>query len=189
MAAVQQRPQTGHYMFPGDVWIIGDSIVRRAVHRLGCRPQVHWNGLGGARYSTITQLLCDLDAQWPSPGMLIVHVGTNDLVDTDAFCLRQRITVFMRECRERYPNTRLVWSDIFLPRACYFGAFSQSRMEMKRRSINKWARSFSRSAVLHHPQFKWSAFTLFRFDAVHLSPAGNEYFRENLRNCIVGAFY
>ena len=53
-------------------------------------------------------------------------------------------------------------------------------MEMKRRSINKWVRSFSRrigASVLHHPQFKWSAFTLFRFDAVHLSTAGNEYFR------------
>ena len=149
---------------------------------------VHWNGIGGAGLGDIPKLLDELEARWPSPELLIVHVGTNDLVHLDAFCFRQRIQVFMMECLSRFPRARLVWLDI-LPRACYFGAYSPSRVEMKRRSMNKWARSLSRrvgASVLHHPQFQWSQFHLFRYDGVHLSPEGKEFFRRNIRACIDG---
>ena len=176
---------------PGDVWIIGDSIVRRAATRLGCTPPVFWNGLGGARYGDITKLLSDLKVQRPRPpAMLIVHVGTNELVVTDFFSIRQRIAIFMHECREAYPEAKLVWSDI-LPRACYFGTTDPSKIEMKRRKANKWARSYGRRigvSVLNHPQFAWSNFALFRYDGVHLSSTGNTLFQANLCDHIRAAF-
>ena len=136
------------------------------------------------------QLLAELEAQCPRPAMLIVHVGTNDLGDTDFFCMRQRIALFMKECCDKYPWTKLVWSDI-LPRACYFGTINPSKLEMKRRAVNRWARSLSRRmgvSVLHHPQFRWSEFSLYRYDGVHLSHTGNMHFRSNLRDCIRAAF-
>ncbi len=170
----------------GDVWIIGDSIIRRAAQHFDSGPIVRWNRCGGARYSDIHQLLDKLNARWLPPSLLIVHVGTNDLVDTDAFCLRQRIALLMQECRNRFPDAALVWSNM-RPRACYFGAFDPKKMEMKRRSINRYATSFSRrigATVLQHPQFHWSNITLFRFDGIHLSQVGNELFRGNLRACI-----
>ena len=52
---------------------------------LGSGPPVHWNGRGGARYRDINQLLAELEARCPRPAMLIVHVGTSDLGDTDFF--------------------------------------------------------------------------------------------------------
>ena len=175
-----------HPLFTGDVWIIGDSIVRRAATMLGSGPPVHWNGRGEARYRDINQLLAELEAQCPRPAMLIVNVGTNDLGDTDFFCMRQRIALFMKERCDKYPWTKLVWSDI-LPCACYFGTINPSKLEMKRRAVNRWARSLSRRmgvSVLHHPQFRWSEFSLYRYDGVLLSNTGNMHFQLNLRDSI-----
>ncbi len=98
---------------------------------------MRWNGKGGAHLSDANPLLSDLAMSGPPPGLIIVHLGTNDLVQLDAFCLRQSVRIFMSECSVQFPRAHLVWSDI-LPRACYFGALSQSKLEMKRRSINKY---------------------------------------------------
>ncbi|XP_038068802.1 uncharacterized protein LOC119738134 [Patiria miniata] len=48
---VSQPPPS--LLIEGDVWIVGDSIVRRAATSLGCKPEVHWKGLGGARYGDV----------------------------------------------------------------------------------------------------------------------------------------
>ena len=140
----------------GDVWIVGDSVICRAQRSLQCTPRVCWNGRGGACLGDLTELLADLAGSGPSPG-LIVHLGTNELVAVDSYSIRQSVRIFMDECCANFPGARLVWSDILL-QACYFGVLSQSKLEMKHRSVNKWARSVSRRmgvAVLHHPQFQW----------------------------------
>ena len=173
-------------LYAGSVWIIGDSIVRRAVTNLGCKQHVRWFGRGGAGYNDVPALLAEVAARGRQPDLLVVHIGTNNLANTDLFCMRQRVAVFMQYCIETFPRSKLIWSDI-LPRACYFGAKQPAKMEMKRRVVNKWARSFSKrigASVLHHPQFRWSEFALFRYDGVHLSPSGNSLFQTNLRNCI-----
>ena len=118
--------------------------------------------------------------------MIILHVGTNDLVSTDMFSMRQRIKLFLHEARLLYPKSLLIWSDI-LPRVFYFGANTQKAMEKKRRKINKWAEYQATKLgcqVLHHPQFQQSKLHLFRYDAVHLSVDGNMVFRENIQLCI-----
>ena len=169
---------------------MGDSIIRRAQSNIQCTPRVRWNGRGGARLCDLTELLAGLAGSGPPPGLIIVHLGTNDLVAVDLYGIRQSVRIFMEECCAHFPGARLIWSDI-LPRACYFGALSQSKLEMKRRSVNKWARSVSRRmgvAVLHHPQFKWSIFHLFRFDGVHLSPEGSDLFRMNVQTCITNCY-
>ena len=80
-----------------------------------------------------------------------------------------------------------MWSDV-LPRPCFVGAISQPKMERKRRSTNRWARSLScrmtMVKVLHHPQFMWSHFHLFDYDGVHLSCEGLGLLRQNLQACI-----
>ena len=40
-------------MILGDVWIVGDSLIRRSPTRLVDWPQVRWNGLGGAQYGDV----------------------------------------------------------------------------------------------------------------------------------------
>ena len=122
------------------MWVIGDSLVRRAGHSLCCRTQVHWHGIGGAGLTDIPKLLSVMEARAPDPKLIIVHVGTNDLLKVDSFAFRARIRVFMHECVLRFQSARIVWSDI-LPRACYFGTRFPARADRKRRSINRWCRS------------------------------------------------
>ncbi len=121
-----------------------------------------------------------------TPAVIIFHIGTNDLIEVDEFCLRQRISVALQAYISQFPSSKIVWSDI-LPRVFYFGAKSQPAVERKRRAINRWAKSQCArlgAYCLHHPQFVWSETALYRFDGVHLSPLGTKLFRDNLRSCV-----
>ena len=171
------------FLLVGTVWIVGDSIVRRARTQFHLPVNVLWNGKGGAGVCDISNLLTQLDAKGPPPTMLILHAGTNDLVAVDEFALRRRVSVLLSDCATRYPNAIVVWSDI-LPRVFYIGARSQPALERKRRTINRWVKSqscHSKVFCLHHPQFVWSDVGLFRYDGVHLSPYGNHLFVDNIR--------
>lgn len=162
--------------------------MRWAKSALDIPFRVSWHGKRGAG-------LCDLDAllesiSGPTPSIIIVHIGTNDLVNVDEFSIRQRIVLSMKKCSMFFPHTTLIWSDI-LPRLFYFGARSQLSLERKRRALNRWARSQGRRlgvSILHHPQFKWSETALYRFDGVHLSPSGNRVFLGNFRDAIRSLF-
>ncbi len=170
---------------------MGDSIVRRAQFDIRCKPRVRWNGRGGARLRDLPNLLSYLSSSGPPPGLIIVHLGTNDLVPLGSFFVREAVRIFIEHCCANFPGARLIWSDIF-PRACFFGALSQSKLEMKRRSINKWARSVSRRtgvSILHHPQFQWSFCHLFSFDGVHPSPEGLDIVWNNTHTCINSCYY
>ena len=122
----------------GPVLIIGDSIVRWAGGgHLHVPMAVEWLGRSGAHICDIPSMLAA--RRGPEPIMLLLHIGTNDLVDVDEFCLRQRILTLIQSCTALYPNAILIWSCI-LPRVFYFGARSQAALEKKRRAVNRWAK-------------------------------------------------
>ena len=94
----------------------------------------------------------------------------------------------MGELKAQFPDTIIYWSDI-LPRVFYFGARSQKAMEQQRKVINRWAWACSRRIgcqVLSHPQFAWTDLSLYRFDGIHLSEAGNAVFCSDMAACING---
>ena len=118
----------------------------------------------------------------PDPTVLLIHIGTNDLIATDEFCMQQLILLLLNSCTVRFPKMVLIWSAI-LPRVFYFGARSQASLERKRKSLNRWAQKQCTKLgahYLHHPQFVWTDTSLYRYDGVHLSVRGNNIFRENL---------
>ncbi len=145
-----------------------------------------WKGKSGAGMRDLYSLVRSVN-HGPSPIVIIVHIGTNDLVTVDEFCMRQRITEALQTYTAQFPNTKVVWSDI-LPRVFYFGAKSQAAVEKKRKAVNRWAKSQCKrlgASCLTHPQFTWSETALYRFDGVHLSPLGTQLFRDNLRVCVL----
>ena len=112
---------------------------------------------------------------------MIIHLGGNDLIVADEFSFRQRL-VLSRRASLLFPHASLIWSDL-LPRLYYLGARSPEGTEEKRRTLNRWAQpkdSWFGIRNLHLPQFRWTEATLYRFDAVHLSPLGNRIFRDNV---------
>ena len=162
------------------MWIVGDSIVRWAEGPLGIPIEERWHGKSGAQLCDIPQLLPEIPS--PAPSVLVVHIGTNDMVQVEEFSFRQGIVLFMRSCATLFPHDKLIWSDI-LRLLHYFGARSQTGLERKHHTLNRWARSpvsWFGVSNLHHPQFRWTESALYRFDAVHLSPTGNRLFRENV---------
>ncbi len=72
------------------------------------------------------------------PAIVLIHVGTNDLIKIDEYGLRQQVSVLLRDLEWQFPESVLIWSDI-LPRVHYKGARSQSAVERKRRTINQHA--------------------------------------------------
>lgn len=174
-----------------EVWIVGDSLVRWAQRPLDVSVPVRWRGRSGARLCDLSSLISSMPANAPPPAIIIVHLGTNDLLTIDVFSVRQSISLFMADLKAQFPDTIICWSDI-LPRVFYFGARSQRAMEQQRKVINRWARACSRRIgcqVLNHPQFAWTELSLYRFDGIHLSEAGNAVFCNNMAahiKCILG---
>ena len=154
--------------------------MRWAKQPLSLPRAVLWNGRSGATITDIRNLMSRMPG--PPPSVIVFHIGTNDLLCVDAFCIRHRILSLMEDTKALYPHAQIVWSDI-LPRLFYFGTTAQASMDRKRRSINKWAKSRSRKLgghFIHHPQFSWTTMHLFRYDGVHLSKAGIQQFLSNL---------
>ncbi len=89
----------------GSVWIIGDSLVRRAECPLGLSVRVLWKGRGGAHISHFRDLMSDLTRKSPPPALLIVHLGTNDIVAVDEFALRMQISVLLHDVVLLMPKT------------------------------------------------------------------------------------
>ena len=163
---------------------MGDSLVRGAERALDVPLPVIWQGKSSAGLCEFNELLDGLSG--PTPSIIIVHLGTNDLLAVNEFSMRQPIALSMDRCLMQFPNTLLIWSDI-LPRVFYFGARSQLSLERKRRAVNRWARSQGRRrgvGIMHHPQFRWTETVLYRYDAVHLSPLGNRVFVDNICQAI-----
>ena len=105
---------------------MGDSLVRWATHEMAVPAQVCLKGKSGAHLHKIPQLLSQMGCG--SPSVIVVHIGSNDLVAVDFFELRQGIALVIAHCREQFPAATLVWSNI-LPRMFYYSANSQPSLE------------------------------------------------------------
>ena len=54
------------------------------------------------------------------PAYIILHLGANDIVPLSAYSWRWEIEAVVTYLRVRYPNTKILWSDM-LPRANWRG--------------------------------------------------------------------
>ena len=141
----------------GRVLVMGDSLVRWATGDLKFDDniEVQWEGKSGAGLGDILMMLSG--RKMADPSVLILHIGTNDLVHIDEFSMRQRILLLLNTCTRRFPQTCLVWSEI-LPRLFYFGANAQNALGRKRKALNRWARKHCTKLGAHylpHPCFSW----------------------------------
>ena len=124
--------------------------------------------------------------QWRVPRVVIIHMGTNDLIDLDIVQFKWLIEAVLLRCRQMLPDTIFIWSDI-LPRAFYQGARSQKGIDQKRKHVNKAAVGlFARieGRVIKHSNMHWYDQCLFRDDDVHLDVWGQHIFTTNLRRAL-----
>lgn len=122
------------------------------------------------------------------PKILIIHLGSNDLVTEGLTSKKfvEEITCSLLRYNALLPNTKLVWSAI-LPRLYWHGAplGSGHKIDKKRKKINKQTKKFIselRGGVIWHHNISVHNVNLFRYDGTHLSDEGNRIFLDNFRS-------
>ena len=137
---------------PLRVWILGDSLVRRAANYaltssygldLGLSSNniyVSWRGKGGLQLINAFRWARErfTDAQ-TLPDMLVLHAGTNDLGAVPTMSIKRTMESDFQELVHDFPRMTVVWSDI-LPRQCYINCLSSKGMDRSRKKLNRFAR-------------------------------------------------
>ena len=124
----------------------------------------------------------------PGPAILILHCGTNDILNMKSKDLRKVIRENLRDLRRLLPDTKIIWSEI-LPRLFYYGEREMGAGLRTTTKINRHAKQIcfeigNAHVIRHQELFPPSAYQFFRYDGVHLSVVGNIRFRQNLENAL-----
>lgn len=113
-----------------NIWIIGSSIIKWAFQRaclseekahLGLQRQnyrILWQGKGGLTLNKLFPRIQLLLRYEPSPDILIIHCGGNDIGNVPLLDLRTKMKEIFQRIQTRLPNTILGWSHI-LPRSSW----------------------------------------------------------------------
>lgn len=139
-----------------------------------------WQGL---RSKLQMELLCRV-----APTFLLIHLGGNNIGDTNIGHLCRLIKTDLSYIAELLPDCLVIWSDI-LPRLHWLhaGTASNIQLDMKRRRINRHGRqiicSFPNGRYIGHDISKDSP-DLFQQDGIHLSDTGNDIFLNTLQGGI-----
>lgn len=174
----------------GQVWIVGHSFVHWAERHplagtaselLGGRL-VRWLGVRGMRWSGFLDLVFSKEPIWGRPQWLGVHLGGNDLGQLKGFRLSSRIRADLQRVINRWPEVRVVWSDI-VPRQVWRGARDVRVIDKARRKVNirvsRWLLARGGVAV-RHPLLVLGSSQFFSTDGVHLSRQGTEVLLERI---------
>ncbi len=179
-----------------DVWIIGSSIVHWAKQHtikvldrnigLGTyNIRVNWMGLRGLKWIDLkTIFYSELETKAP-PAVTIAHLGANDLVNVRARKLSRIIMEDIEELARYCPRCVFIWSDL-LPRLFWKGAKSVTKIELKRKRINREGRQaclkmggrFIKHTVDHNtPNLFWE-------DGIHMNELGNDIFLHEIQGAL-----
>ena len=173
--------------------------MRRAGERAfarGCRDlgaagcEVAWHGRGGASLRDFPRQLQAQLRFSPSPSVLIIHAGSNDLGRYSAKDCRQAVDEALNTARSLLPQCYISFSSI-LPRLYYYGhgrhVTSQVAINNVRKGVNKYARR--RVRRMHSGSFIGHNFNVqehwyFHRDGVHLSDEGCDLLMENFASAV-----
>ena len=131
---------------------------------------------------------------YPSPDMIIIHVGGNDITSVKQGKFIKMIKKDINYLASVFPRSMIVWSDI-LPRFSWRGLDSSvtafGRTDEKHKRVNRAGRQVIRSlnlgrSIIHEIEIKANG--LFLADGVHLSPVGNDIFLNTISEAIL-SFY
>ncbi len=146
---------------------------------------VAWIGIGGLRWAGLLPLLRRKLQVWAPPHILVIHLGSNDLVGNRTVDLGYNILNDLHAVAALIPQVKLIWSYM-LPRRVWRGANSHKAMEKNRRRINRKAvdvvTSLGGGFIKHDIDDRDPG--LYREDDVHLSDIGNAIFVNEIQEAL-----
>ncbi|XP_057703604.1 uncharacterized protein si:dkeyp-121d4.3 isoform X2 [Corythoichthys intestinalis] len=199
----QARKKTGDGagMTPGTriVWIVGHTLVSRAESQaksepgpqLGLDPEkvvLRWMGVSGLTWPQLLPLLQHLQAGWPRPQAIVLHLGGNDLNTESPSDLLASVRRDLNALKNVFPHCVPVFSQI-LPRRAWPNAADAHEVELVRSTVNRRIRNLVSEVggvSLSHDNIRCGANTgLYQPDGVHLSQKGIDVFNGNLRDFLI----
>lgn len=125
--------------------------------------------------------------QCNAPSIILIHLGSNDLVNTPCHTLYRTVSSDLRLIHELFPRTVIIWSDI-LPRLFWYGARSIPAIEKARARVNRKGREVTLQVaggrVIYHNEITHNSPALYRHDGVHLSDIGNDIFITTIQGAL-----
>lgn len=181
------------------IWFIGDSLLAhleddlralRTSPNLGLDGNILWLGKGGMHWrELLPKFQCTLLFN-PRPGMIVIHLGGNDLVTVKQAKLMRAIKKDLKYLASVFTSAKIVWSDI-LPRKKWLGIENTPKnlkiMDNKRKRINRAGRQVVRGlahgrAIIHELDTEVPG--LFKPDGVHLTLIGNAIFLNTFKEAL-----
>lgn len=167
------------------MWIIGDSIVRRAAQTElagDVSPDdnidVHWYGWGGLRIQDVlSKVVYLLDSQ-DIPHWIVLHCGTNNLGQCSKGQMHRHLCAAIAGLKRLAPCTQLIWSEI-LPRHSIPPGYTVNILDKLRRRTNSVAGVLCGHQIIYHWENNNSEH-LYAHDGLHLSHQGQLKFINNI---------
>lgn len=177
---------------------MGDSIVRHGYNYATSTSQenlgqtefkVVWKGKAGMHWDQLLPTLQYLMLIRGQPKMIVLHLGGNDIDNTE---LKQFIANLTRDIlyiNSVFPKTHIAWCDI-LPRLQWRNNTKNDpkTLNIKRKRINRAARACIKNCMsgsVLSPNIQWYMTELFNSDGVHLSEFGNMVYIQTLKKFLV----
>lgn len=146
---------------------------------------IAWWGVRGLRWSDFRRSVQSQVLLSPSPSVIVLHLGGNDLHELSICKIKRCMTAEVKYLREAFPGAVIIWVDI-LPRRCWKGAWTLNQMETKRKRVNRLGRCLvkktGRSDIVC-PDIDLET-NFFRADGVHLNDVGLEFYLDYLRDSL-----
>lgn len=179
------------------VWILGHSFIfwahGRAATRcyssnLGFDPdvcQVLWFGVRGLRLFNFESVLMDRASVWPSPDVLIVHLGGNDIGRARTMHLIMELKRLFLGCKALFPGATLCFSEV-VPRRVWSSREFWFKEKIRRRLNRSLSKFLPLLAGFSYRHVELEGFTpgLYWPDGVHLSEVGWDIFNVGIQNII-----
>ncbi|XP_034540073.1 uncharacterized protein LOC117813099 [Notolabrus celidotus] len=199
MAALNKTAPAGKNGKDYNIWIMGDSYVRRGAQRaaetmgsnLGIQgTRICWFGWGGLRWRGLLPFFAHSLRGRTAPDVLLVHCGGNDVGEVSGVKLLNVMKEDLQHLRVQHPHMKIILSGI--TQRCRWKAVSiPAKIEKSRKFINSVMATFLRTldgALVEHPHIKHDSPGLFLRDGVHFTPRGNDIFLTDIAKSLKDHF-
>ncbi|CAG2243714.1 unnamed protein product [Mytilus edulis] len=180
------------------IWFVGSSIVywaqtnaktRYGGPNIGLQSRgvyIRWFGKRGMLWNDFNAKVSHAVDKFSPPAMIIIQLGSNDLVKVKTLELIQNIERDILCLHLLLPNTRIVWSEVLM-RRYWHGATDGKAIERSRKRVNSAINNYALNdghCVIQHPNIRAREMNLYRYDGTHLSDIGYDTYLNNIQGGI-----
>ncbi|CAG2211101.1 unnamed protein product [Mytilus edulis] len=180
------------------IWFVGSSIVywaqtnaktRYGGPNIGLQSRgvyIRWFGKRGMLWNDFNAKVSHAVDKFSPPAMIIIQLGSNDLVKVKSLELIQNIERDILRLHLLLPNTRIVWSEMLM-RRYWHGATDGKAIERSRKRVNSAINNYALNdghCVIQHPNIRAREMNLYRYDGTHLSDIGYDIYLNNIQGGI-----